>query len=127
MCPTHAVGKTVCTLFGFFERGFNRYLFELYIARALVSHNSGYFFDKLAEFLHSRLFVAQYRDFMLDERMVEHENVFELFHLFFLRFVFGNRILNGRGYFFGCGGNFLYYELLVAVVVPAFDIYDKVG
>ena len=49
-----------------FERGFNSDGHKPYVAHAFVRHYGCNFLDKLAELLHARFFVAQYRYFVFN-------------------------------------------------------------
>ena len=49
-------------------------LFQRQVAGRLIAHQHGDFGDKLAEFLHAGLFIAQDGQLVLDQRVIEYDN-----------------------------------------------------
>ncbi len=71
-----------------FERRLNLHFLRRRVLERLVGQERRYLLDKLAEILGVRFYRAKYRYLMIDERMVEHGDVFKLLHLLFSLCIF---------------------------------------
>ena len=67
-------------LLGEFEGSLHHDLFGGYVLEALVHHEGGDLLHQFAELFHARVDVAEDRDLMTDERMVEYGHVGVVFH-----------------------------------------------
>ena len=57
------------------NRSLNLYILKRKITKCLKTHKNCNLFNKLTEFICSRLFVAENRNLMLDQRMIHNKNI----------------------------------------------------